>query len=152
MSPTLHSGQRIFAVKGSHFKRFSIIAFTSATVDPERDAKSLNVKRIIGVPGDTVKYSKNGDLYINKKLVSQSFITEKQKKDGTLRPKISNINFQGFDLSLINKLNNLHLNNNKVPKDTYFVMGDNRSNSYDSRFYGFVPMKDVLGKVVYPYN
>lgn len=76
------------------------------------------VKRIIGLPGDKVTYTDN-KLYINDKLIKEKY-TRKNTDDFT---------------------------SDKVPSDMYFVLGDNRSNSLDSRYIGFVSKSDIEGVV-----
>ena len=76
------------------------------------------VKRIIGLPGDKVTYTDN-KLYINDKLIKEKY-TRKNTDDFT---------------------------SDKVPSDMYFVLGDNRSNSLDSRYIGFISKSDIEGVV-----
>ncbi len=104
------------------------------------------IKRVIGVPGDKVAYY-NKVLYINGKRMPQG-------KGTIYRP--------GYDY-IVSKQENLggvvhHVLDNKmypardfvitVPKHRYFVMGDNRDNSSDSRVWGFVPDKNLVGHAI----
>ena len=80
------------------------------------------IKRVIGLPGETVEY-KNGKLYINGKYVAESFLNNNVTADFTLEEL-------GYD---------------KIPDGYYFVMGDNRTNSTDSRIIGLIPSEDIEG-------
>lgn len=89
------------------------------------------VKRIIGFPGDVVEY-KDNKLYINNELVEENF---KHKDTSDFRLKQI-----GYAV---------------IPEDMYFVVGDNRSNSLDSRYIGLVNKKDIEGTVtfsIYPFK
>ena len=84
------------------------------------------IKRVVGLPGETVEY-KNGKLYINNKVIEDKY------NDGTT-----------FDFKKVT-----------LGKDEYFVLGDNRSVSIDSRRLGPIPKKDILGKarlVIFPFT
>ncbi len=85
------------------------------------------IKRVIGLPGETVEY-KNNKLYINGKNVDEKFIHEKTDD---------------------------FVMNEKIPDDCYFVVGDNRPISKDSRYIGVINKKDILGKtslVIFPFS
>ncbi|NOY69761.1 MAG: signal peptidase I [Deltaproteobacteria bacterium] len=104
-------------------KRKDIIVFPYP-VNPDMDF----IKRVIGLPGDTIRV-KNKKIYINNKLLSPD-------------PGVhSDPSFLPAGLSRRDNYGPI-----TVPEGQYFVMGDNRDNSYDSRFWGFVDKSVILGK------
>jgi signal peptidase I len=83
------------------------------------------VKRVIGLPGDTIDIH-DGAVWVNGQKLAEKY-TNGASEPYELRTPY------------------------KVPADCYFVMGDNRGNSYDSRFWGCVPRKDIIGTPVMIY-
>lgn len=132
MMPTLENGNLLIINKIvdeiDDLTRFDVIVFHAT---PEDDF----VKRIIGLPGDKVEY-KNDVLYINNKAVKEPYL-EKYKMG------LNGENLTG-DFTLKGISNGM---SEVVPKDHIFVLGDNRKDSYDSRYFGFVPIENVVGKV-----
>lgn len=147
MEPNLHNNERILLLKTAAIKRNSVIVFNANGVDGTttftNDKPTYYVKRVIAIPGDTVKYSKNGTLYINGKKQSQSYITKAQRVNGTLGT--TGLLGKGFTLSSIGEHENWPTTYYKVPNNKYFVMGDNRLKSNDGRFWGLVPKSKVTG-------
>lgn len=88
------------------------------------DTKYL-IKRVIGLPGDTVEI-KNNKVYINNEILEESYLKE-------------DLNYLDFSLS--------ELGYEKIPEGYYFVLGDNRENSLDSREIGLIKKEDIIGKV-----
>jgi signal peptidase I len=129
MDPTLADGERVIALKNTDIRRFDIVTF------PAPDAPDKNyIKRVIGLPGDTIEY-KEDVLYINGKKVSEPYLDEFKKE---LAPGA--VLTEDFTLKEVTGAE-------KVPKGEYFVMGDNRQNSKDGRIIGFIKDKDILGDV-----
>jgi len=89
------------------------------------------VKRVVGLPGEHLKYV-NNQLYVNDNLIEDSF---------------SNSITSSFDIK--------ELGYEVIPDNHYFVLGDNRSESKDSRFFGMVDIDDIVGKTkfrLYPFK
>ena len=124
MDPTLADGERVITLKNTEINRFDIITFPA----PDEPDKNY-IKRVIGLPGDTIAY-KDDTLYINGKEVDEPYLDEFKKALTDGQPLTG-------DFSL----------KEKVPADSYFVLGDNRRNSKDGRVIGFIHKKDTLGEV-----
>lgn len=128
MQPTFEDGDRLIAVRKFTPKRNDIVIIKA----PD-EAKAMYIKRVIGLPGDTVQ-SKNDVLYVNGKKVAEPYLNNKYYK----ADKAAGVNYtSNFKI--------------KVPKDQYWVMGDHRDVSKDSRNFGPVKRSYVLSKVVLRY-
>ncbi|WP_297820503.1 signal peptidase I [uncultured Lactobacillus sp.] len=137
MQPTFESNDRIIAVRHTKLQRGDIVILKA----PDEPG-ALYIKRIIGVPGDTIE-SKNDTLYVNGKKVAEPYLTQYEKK----LPK-GQLYTNNFTLK---KLFGVE----RVPKDSYFVMGDHRDVSKDSRMIGFIKKSAIVGEVkvrYYPFN
>ena len=129
MKPTFTEGDRIlvnkFIYKFKDPKRGDVIVFKY----PE-DPKLAFIKRLIGKPGDTIMI-KNGRILIDGqesslKQINANFYYNRGK-------------YGGIDQSI------------SVPKESLFTLGDNSANSRDSRYWGFVPEKNMIGKAILIY-
>ena len=119
MVPTLKNKQVLLLdkinYKFNQIKRYDIVVIDVG--------QSEIIKRVIGLPGETVEY-KNNTLYINGKEVENKY----------------NFDTDDFTLKSI-------CNCKTIPEDKYLVLGDNRKVSSDSRIMGLIDKKDILGKV-----
>jgi signal peptidase I len=89
--------------------------------DPSKDF----VKRLIGLPGEKVEI-RNSQLYINGQLVPEKYLPSDIGDFGSFKPTV-------------------------IPANSYFMMGDNRNNSDDSRNWGVLPRENVIGKAMLTY-
>lgn len=127
MDDTLKNNQVLLLKKyDRNYQRFDIVVidFNSEIL------KEKLIKRIIGLPGEEVKYQ-DGSLYINNKLVKDNFS------------------------SITSDFTSREIGSIKVPKGKYLVLGDNRGNSVDSRLLGFIDEKDIKGTTnlrLFPFN
>ncbi|MDE5873099.1 MAG: signal peptidase I [Lachnospiraceae bacterium] len=132
MMPTLNNKDNLWVDKLSYTfgnpKRFDVIIFNY-------NEDTTYVKRIIGLPGETVRIDQDGKIYIDNKLLVENYGME----------KITANNLGRASQPVL------------LGKDEYFVLGDNRNNSSDSRWadVGNVQREDIVGKVVlriYPFK
>ena len=131
MINTLHDGDNLIVEKLSYRfsdpKRFDIIVF------PPTGKKEYYIKRIIGLPGETVQIDENGNIYINGELLEENYGAETIQNPGRAAKPIT------------------------LGDDEYFVMGDNRNNSKDSRSeeVGNVKRSQIIGRAwlrIWPLN
>jgi signal peptidase I len=115
-------------------ERGDIVAFKSPT-----DGNIPFVKRVIGLPGDTVEV-RNKDLYINGTVMDEPY---KIHVDSTT---YSSDSWTPEELKIRDNYGPV-----TVPPDSYFVMGDNRDNSNDSRYWGFVSWDEIIGMPLFVY-
>lgn len=129
MAPNLTDKNQILLTKLSQIKRFDIIVFKDAS-------EHTYIKRVIGLPGESVSYQ-NDKLYIDGRYIKEPFLAPHQSSV-TLTPD--------FDFSKLTQ-------EDKIPENQYFVLGDNRQISKDSRTFGPIDKTSIIGEaycVYYP--
>jgi signal peptidase I len=124
--PTLVNGEYFMVKKyDREFKRGDIVVFKNP-----QDKSQDFVKRIIALPGDKIKIA-SGEAYINGTAITESYLKEAKKTKG--RAAIS----EGQEVL--------------VPSQQFFLLGDNREFSADSRDYGFINKNEIIGKYWFSY-
>lgn len=131
MTPTLNNGDITILDKISY--KFNNIKRNDIVSIYNEDSKYI-VKRIVGLPGESIEY-KNNKLYINGEEIKELYLENQITEDF----KLNEIGYE------------------KIPEDMYFVLGDNRKDSLDSRdsSVGLINKSDILGKVrfrIWPLN
>jgi len=162
MLPTLHVGDFILVNKFAYGIRLPVLnSKVLETGEPQRgdvvvfrypkNPQVDYIKRVIGLPGDTIGYF-NKTVYINGKKVAQE-VKEKNSELLSLVPVRNELRFEALDGAahdiLVDPDRRLVEGEAVVPEGEYFVMGDNRDNSNDSRFWGTVPEANLVGEAFF---
>ena len=162
MIPTLEVGDFILVNKYAYGVRLPIIGTKILGVeDPDRGEvivfippheNKYYIKRVIGLPGDTVRYE-DKNLYINGELISKDYVesimveTSIGDLSGVLyRETINGVEHSTQNIDAVGRQR--ARTTWVIPNGHYFMMGDNRDNSSDSRVWGTVPNENVVGKAV----
>ena len=142
MVPTLDPGDRVLVARFLyHFTspaRGDIAVFKFPL-----DTHVVFIKRVIGLPGDTLSL-RDGHVYVNGVRLHEPYVA---KADGRPSPTDPAPPIAGSTITEPWSLNQPY----KVPAGTYFMMGDNRRDSDDSRVWGPVPARDLVGKAFFIY-
>jgi signal peptidase I len=130
MTPTLQVGDRLVVEKLSYRvqlpHRGDLVVFRATTALQARNLKDDMIKRVIGIPGDTVAVQ-DGQVYVNGKVLAEPDVQAAAYRNSAVT----------------------------VPANHYFVLGDNRNHSYDSHIWGFVSREEIIGRAVFrfaPWN
>ncbi len=173
--PALSSPHRgdIIVFHSPSYRRVSLFReivalLTFSLIDPDNNSQNPRnlIKRVIGLPGETVSM-KDGIVYINGKPLKQTAVGEQiengiryilyKENDWTVRYiDLKSIVVIGENAEEISReieeiKNRRNFPPIKIPDNCLFVMGDNRDDSADSRYFGFVDMKYVIGKAFVRY-
>ncbi len=131
MDPTLENGERLIELEHTKLHRFDIVTLDAPDVD-----NMTYIKRIIGLPGETISFE-DGQLFIDGEKVEEKYL-EKYTNDlkDNLPLTLSAEGDSSFSFE-------------KIPAGEYLVLGDNRRNSKDSRYFGFVDQDAIHGKIIF---
>lgn len=148
MDPTLKTNEKLFALKHVPIDRFDIVVAKEKT----DDENIFIIKRVIGLPGDTVEYKKD-QLFVNGKKINEPYLNSfKEKlKDGSLIDYFTKINsnYANFDFNTDYLTVDSSGNDSfkvTLKSDEYFLLGDDRPISKDSRAIGPVKKSDIISK------
>jgi len=124
MEPTLQINDRLIIDKISYDfetpQRGDIVVFNPTETLRTEGFHDAFIKRVVGLPGDKIQV-KGGQVYVNDCPLQEKYIAAKP---------------------------DYHFGPVTVPPDSYLVFGDNRNNSYDSHYWGFVPRHDIIGRAI----
>lgn len=151
MQPTFENKDRIIATRQKSATRNDIVIF-----DAPDQKNAQYIKRVIGLPGDTVQ-SINDVLYVNGKKVAEPYLNNKYKDARHKQGYTYTNNFSLKTLADGSYYSSIYRDDQelltevkktgKVPKGYYFVMGDHRNVSKDSRMIGFIKKDSLIGVV-----
>jgi signal peptidase I len=132
MQPTFEDNERLISVRHFTPKRNDVVVLLAPKAANDVPG-ALYIKRVIGLPGDKL-VSKNDKMYINGKLFKEPYLDNNLKKADNDAGQTYTSNFTC-----------------KVPKGSYYVMGDHRDISRDSHIFGPVKRDALVGKVIFRY-
>lgn len=147
MQPTLEDGDRLYSLRTKKVTRDSIVV-----IDAPDQPGQLYIKRVIGMPGDSVEM-KDDTLYVNGKVQAQPYLTDaftkkEIKRYATAQGVADNAIKFTYDFNIATLASTKSAT---VPAGTYFVMGDNRLVSHDGRDFGFIKADKIESVVVWRY-
>lgn len=122
MEPTLQINDRLIIEKITYHlrepERGDVVVFSPTETLKKQNFKDAFIKRVIGLPEETVEV-KGGKVYVDGQALAEDYIADKPD----------------YDYGPVT-----------VPDGQYLVLGDNRNNSYDSHYWGFVPKNNIIGR------
>jgi len=132
MDPTLRMGDVVFVGRWTSVSRGNLVAF-HYPLEP----KVIFMKRVAGMPGDVVEI-RDKRLALNGNFIEEPYV---QHDDPQVYPRLPALPEAYRFRDQFGPV--------RVPADQYFVLGDNRDKSSDSRYWGFVPKKLIVGRLIF---
>jgi len=134
MEPTIMPNDRIMVTRiynKGNIKRGDVIVFQSDELDEKL------IKRVIGLPGDKIKITDSGEVYVNGEIIQEEYVKNQVRSKEI---------YHGLRLGIY-----------EVPKDSFLFLGDNRTNSKDSRYWNnpYIEKEKILGKarvIIFPFK
>lgn len=168
-------GDPVYLTRGKQPARGDIIVFIKPESDPDKPRVNY-IKRVVGIPGDSIAVREKV-LYINNQAVNREALTPDAVEKVLDELKLDEVKYDSsrirfFSEDLANQKNfsdaaHIMIDDSSfltdsfamadscseckegiIPADRFFVMGDNRDHSHDSRFWGLVPMENIKGKAM----
>ncbi len=154
MQPTLLDGDKVWVNKLAYDVKIPWTEISLAElgnpergdvviIDSKRAGKRL-VKRIVGLPGDTI-YIQNNSLVVNGEPANYEVLS-RDSSSIIIQEELENMVHQARLSSRYMNRSTRSYGPTVVPEDQYFVLGDNRDNSADSRVYSFIPRGEIIGR------
>lgn len=137
MYPTLKVNDRLFTWR--IFDRSKLERGDIAVFKEPGNEKDLFVKRVIGIPGDVIKLESNGDVYVNGELIDEPYVKNQ-------------IDAEAYEKGLYTYSGGpMNLGTFEVPENHVFLIGDNRTNSVDARYWKdpYISMDAIEGKPLF---
>jgi signal peptidase I len=135
MEPTLQVNDRLVIDKVSYRwsnpRKGDIVLFNPTSTLRQQGFKDAFIKRIIGIPGDRIEL-KQGSVYVNGRRLAEPYVANSSPTSAEVCSMEATPAFLAEPVT--------------IPKDSYLVLGDNRTNSYDGRCWGLVSRSEIIGK------
>jgi signal peptidase I len=157
MEPTLHGSPNQWeadkiivdklSYKFSNPQRGDIVVFNPTKELQSENYQDAFIKRIVGLPGETVEI-RDGKLYVNDKALSEDNYVKPVADERNPQIKPQTPVLTSVDVCQTGLQPPFLSQSQKIPENSYLVLGDNRRSSYDGRCWGLVPREKIIGRAV----
>ncbi|WGV26352.1 signal peptidase I [Halotia branconii] len=136
MLPNVQTKDKLLVDTSSYYsqvpQRYDLVLFSPTEQLKTEQYSDPFIKRVVGLPGEKIEI-KDGKIYINNQSIQENYILNGQKTLVDICP----LEYTPYLSKPVT-----------IPSNSYFMLGDNREKSYDSRCWGIVPKNNLIGKVV----